>query len=115
MSDTRPTATASSSPEVPTRQKSCVGALAVYGERRIAIMLGLGFAAGLPNFLIFDTMSAWLRAAGLSLAVISLFSLATLPYSLKFLWAPLVDRTAIPALTKWLGHRCPGMGVAHLA
>ena len=58
------------------RRRNVLGALAVFGERRVAIMLGLGFAAGLPNFLIFDTMSAWLRAAGLSLAVISLFSLA---------------------------------------
>ncbi len=114
MSDTKDTAAAPSSPEVPTRQKSFLGALAVYGERRIAIMLGLGFAAGLPNFLIFDTMSAWLRAAGLSLAVISLFSLATLPYSFKFLWAPLVDRAAIPGLTRWLGHRRSWMIVAQV-
>ncbi len=77
----------------------------MFGERRVAVMLGLGFAAGLPNFLVFDTMSAWLRAAGLSLATISLFSLATLPYSFKFIWAPLVDRTRIPVLTAWLGHR----------
>jgi PAT family beta-lactamase induction signal transducer AmpG len=91
------------SPQTPRR--GFLGALAVFGERRIAIMLGLGFGSGLPNFLIFDTMSAWLRAAGLALAVISLFSLATLPYSFKFLWAPLVDRTEIPGLTRWLGHR----------
>ena len=58
-------------------------------------MLGLGFACGLPNLLIFDTMSAWLRESGLSLEVISLFSLATLAYSLKILWAPLVDRASI--------------------
>ncbi|MFI4934870.1 MAG: AmpG family muropeptide MFS transporter [Caulobacterales bacterium] len=94
--------------------RSLLGALAVFGERPIAIMLGLGFAAGLPNFLIFDTMSAWLRAAGLSLAVISLFSLATLPYSFKFLWAPLVDRTAIPVLTRWLGHRRSWMFAAQI-
>ncbi len=102
-----------SPPEAPqTPRRNLFGALAVFGERRVAIMLGLGFAAGLPNFLIFDTMSAWLRAAGLSLAVISLFSLATLPYSFKFLWAPLVDRTAIPGLTRWLGHRRSWMIVA---
>jgi PAT family beta-lactamase induction signal transducer AmpG len=98
----------------PAPKRSLFAALAVFGERRVAIMLGLGFAAGLPNFLIFDTMSAWLRAAGLSLAVISLFSLATLPYSFKFLWAPLVDRTAIPGLTRWLGHRRSWMLVAQL-
>jgi PAT family beta-lactamase induction signal transducer AmpG len=78
-------------------------------------MLGLGFACGLPNLLIFDTMSAWLRESGLSLEVISLFSLATLAYSLKILWAPLVDRAAIPGLTGWLGHRRSWMLVAQAA
>src|SRR5690606_39302161 len=81
------------------------GAVAVYGERRALVMLALGFASGLPNLLIFDTLSAWLRDAGLSLEVIAFFSLATLAYSFKFLWAPLVDRTKVPGLTKLLGHR----------
>lgn len=80
-------------------------ALAVYGERRALVMLALGFASGLPNLLIFDTLSAWLRDAGLSLEVIAFFSLATLAYSFKFLWAPLVDRTRVPILTRSLGHR----------
>lgn len=82
-----------------------LGALAVYLRRRSLVMLSLGFASGLPNLLIFDTLSAWLREAGLSLEVIAVFSLATLAYSAKFLWAPLVDRTAVPGLTSWLGHR----------
>jgi PAT family beta-lactamase induction signal transducer AmpG len=80
-------------------------ALSVFGERPVLVMLGLGFGSGLPNSLIFDTMSAWLRTAGLSLAAISLFSLATLPYSFKFIWAPLVDRRPIPGLSRWLGRR----------
>jgi PAT family beta-lactamase induction signal transducer AmpG len=79
--------------------------IAVFFERRALVMLALGFASGLPNLLIFDTLSLWLRDAGLSLKVISIFALATLAYSLKFLWAPLVDRTQVPLLTKWLGHR----------
>ena len=87
------------------RSSGWAAALGVFGERPILIMLGLGFGSGLPNSLIFDTMSAWLRTAGLTLAVISLFSLATLPYSFKFIWAPLVDRQTIPGLTRWLGHR----------
>ena len=82
-----------------------LGGLAVYGERRVFVMLLLGFAAGLPNLLIFDTLSAWLRESGLTLSVIGFFALATLSYSLKFVWAPLVDRTAIPLLTPLLGHR----------
>lgn len=81
------------------------GGLAVYGERRVFAMLLLGFAAGLPNLLIFDTLSAWLRDAGVTLELIAFFGLATLTYALKFVWAPLLDRTNIPVLTKWLGHR----------
>ena len=92
-----------------------VGALAVFAERRTAVMLALGFAAGLPNLLIFDTLSAWLRDSGLSLETISFFSLATLSYSFKFLWAPLVDRTTVPVLTKWLGHRRSWMFIAQIA
>lgn len=77
----------------------------VYGERRVFVMLLLGFSAGMPNLLIFDTLSAWLREAGMTLEVIGFFALATLTYALKFVWAPLVDRTSIPILTNLLGHR----------
>lgn len=89
----------------PAERRSLLQSLAVFVERRSLVMLALGFAAGLPNLLIFDTLSAWLRDAGLSLEVIGFFSLATLSYSLKFVWAPLVDRTKIPGLTALFGHR----------
>src|SRR5690349_5190267 len=95
--------------------KNWFAGLAVYGERRIAIMLALGFAAGLPNLLIFDTLSAWLREAGLSLELISFFSLATLSYSFKFLWAPLIDRSAVPVLASLMGRRRAWMLVAQIA
>ena len=96
-------------------RKGFLAAAAVYFERRSATMLALGFAAGLPNLLIFDTLSAWLRDSGLSLELISFFSLATLSYSFKFLWAPLIDRTTVPGLTGWLGHRRSWMLVAQAA
>lgn len=80
-------------------------ALAVYGERRVLVMLLLGFSAGLPFLLIFDTLSLWLRQSGLSLQTISIFALATLSYALKFIWAPLVDRTRVPILNRLLGPR----------
>ena len=85
--------------------KRGLAGLAVYGERRVFIMLLLGFSAGLPNLLIFDTLSAWLRESGVTLEVIGFFALATLSYSLKFVWAPLIDRTRIPLLSRFLGHR----------
>jgi PAT family beta-lactamase induction signal transducer AmpG len=86
-------------------KRSTWSAIAVYFERRSLIMLALGFAAGLPNLLVFDTLSAWLRESGVALQTIGFFSLATLSYSLKFLWAPLVDRNSVPVLTAMLGHR----------
>jgi|CXWL01.1.fsa_nt_gi PAT family beta-lactamase induction signal transducer AmpG len=86
-------------------RRSARAALAVFAERRTLVMMALGFAAGLPYLLIFDTLSAWLRQEGLSLQVIGFFSLATLVSSFKFLWAPVVDRIRIPVLTVWLGHR----------
>lgn len=88
-----------------TPKPNLLSALAIYAERRTLVMLALGFSAGLPFLLIFDTLSAWLRDAGLSLEVIGFFSLATLVYSFKFLWAPLIDRARLPGLTAWLGHR----------
>ena len=80
-------------------------ALAVYGERRVLVMLLLGFAAGLPFLLIFDTLSVWLRQSGVSLQSISIFALATLSYALKFIWAPVIDRVRLPMLDRVLGRR----------
>lgn len=107
-------------PESREERLSTLQALAVFLERRSLVMLALGFASGLPNLLIFDTLSAWLRDAGLSLEVIGVFSLATLAYSVKFLWAPLVDRVTLPGLTRRLGRRrswmlvCQGLIMAGL-
>jgi PAT family beta-lactamase induction signal transducer AmpG len=91
--------------EVKPKERDALAALAAFVERRSLVMLALGFSAGLPFLLIFDTLSAWLRVAGLSLEVIGFFSLTTLIYSFKFLWAPLIDRAKVPLLTGWLGHR----------
>lgn len=95
-----------------TKPMSTWQALAVFLEYRSLIMLALGFAAGLPFLLVFDTLSAWLRESGLELTVIAYFTLATLAHSLKFLWAPLVDRTSVPGLTQLFGHRRSWMLVA---
>jgi MFS transporter, PAT family, beta-lactamase induction signal transducer AmpG len=102
------------SAETAEPKRGALSALAVFIERRALVMLALGFASGLPNLLIFDTLSLWLREAGLSLKVISIFALATLSYSLKFLWAPLIDRTQVPGLTRLLGHRRSWMIVLQL-
>src|SRR5688500_10941921 len=95
----------STTPEPGAERRTLGAALAVYAERSSLMMIALGFAAGLPYFLIFDTLSAWLRASGLALEVIGFFSLVTLVSTFKFLWAPFIDRASVPVLTGWLGHR----------
>lgn len=64
----------------------------------------LGFASGLPNVLVTDTLSAWLSDLGFKPSDIGLISLITLPYGLKLLWAPLLDRYPAPGFA-WLGLR----------
>ena len=104
-----------SQPDTPKPRKSLLSALAFFGDRRALVMLALGFSAGLPYLLVFDTLSAWLRVANLSIEVIGYFSLATIASSLKFLWAPLIDRANIPVLTARLGHRRSWMLVSQAA
>ena len=77
-------------------------------------MLFLGFSAGLPLFLVFGTLSIWLRREGIDRSAIGFVSWVTLLYGLKFLWAPLVDRLPLPFLTPWLGQRRSWMLLAQL-
>jgi PAT family beta-lactamase induction signal transducer AmpG len=70
--------------------------LAVYGDRRVLLILPLGFASGLPLLLTASTLSAWLATAGTSRAAIGAFALVGTPYALKFLWAPVIDRLPPP-------------------
>src|SRR5688572_2901173 len=95
--------------------RTFLSSLGVYLERPALVMIALGFAAGLPYFLVFDTLSAWFRASGLSLEVIGFFSLVTLVSTFKFLWAPFIDRAQVPLLTPWLGHRRSWMLVCQAA
>ena len=79
--------------------------LRVYLHPRVLAMLFLGFSAGLPFLLVASTLSAWLKTAGTSIGDIGLFAAVGILYSLKFLWAPLVDGLSIPLLTNWIGRR----------
>ncbi len=75
-----------------------------FSSRSVA-MFFFGFAAGLPLLLIFSTLSMWLREAGVSRSAVTFFSWAALPYSFKFIWAPLVDLLPVPLLGHLLGRR----------
>lgn len=79
------------------------GVLDVFRSRRVLLMLLFGFASGLPYQLTGTTLSARLSGAGVPLATIGLFALVGLPYSLKFAWAPLLDRYAPPLLGRRRG------------
>tara|TARA_Y100001936_G_C16090317_1_gene685519 strand:+ start:5074 stop:6336 length:1263 start_codon:yes stop_codon:yes gene_type:complete len=64
--------------------------------KKIVSFTGFGFASGLPYVLVFITLTAWLRDVDIDLSLIGFFGWITLTYSLKFLWAPFVDRFSIP-------------------
>lgn len=78
---------------------------APYRDRRMLTLLALGFSSGLPAPLVFSNLSIWLRDVGVSKADIGLFALASTPYAINFLWAPLLDRVRIPWLGVRLGRR----------
>jgi MFS transporter, PAT family, beta-lactamase induction signal transducer AmpG len=85
--------------------KQLVTALAVYSRPRVLIVLLLGFSAGLPLALSGETLRVWMADRGVDLGTIGLLSLAGLPYTIKFLWAPVVDALNVPGLSGWLGRR----------
>jgi PAT family beta-lactamase induction signal transducer AmpG len=74
-------------------------------NRRMLICVFTGFASGMPLFVLIQLIPIWLREGGVSLTQIGLLSLAQLPYSWKFLWAPFMDRWSLSAMGRrrsWL-------------
>ena len=86
-------------------RRGWLDAVLAYREPRVLAMLFLGFSAGLPFMLVFSTLSAWLREVGIERATIGMLSWVGIVYSVKFFWAPVVDRLRIPVLTRVLGKR----------
>ena len=78
---------------------------AVYLQPRVLIVLLLGFSSGLPLALSGSTLLVWMRESGVDLGTIGLFALVGTPYTLKFLWAPLVDALHVPFFTRAFGRR----------
>ncbi|MDP6567176.1 MAG: AmpG family muropeptide MFS transporter [Alphaproteobacteria bacterium] len=85
--------------------RSWLAAARVYGDRRVIAILFLGFSSGMPLLLTLSTLSIWLTEEEISKTTIGLFAMIGLPYTLKFIWAPLIDRLHLPLLTRWLGRR----------
>ncbi|MDF1764349.1 MAG: AmpG family muropeptide MFS transporter [Oleibacter sp.] len=80
-------------------------ALRVYTRKPVLVISLLGFSAGLPFLLVFSTLTAWLRDEGVERTAIGFFAWVGLVYSIKILWAPVVDRFSLPVLNRLLGQR----------
>jgi PAT family beta-lactamase induction signal transducer AmpG len=100
------TATPDAAPATaPAARPSFADTLAVYLKPRVLIVLFLGFSAGLPLALSGSTLLVWMREAGVDLGTIGLFALVGTPYTIKFLWAPIVDALDVPVLSPLFGRR----------
>ena len=84
--------------------------LKVVFSRRMLVAFLMGFACGLPLLLTISVLQAWMKDEGVDLTVIGMMALVGLPYTLKFLWAPFLDRFSLP----FLGRRRGWMLVAQL-
>ena len=89
----------------PPARTSVAETLAVYLQRRVLVVMFLGFSSGLPLALSGSTLLIWMREVGVDLGTIGLFALVGTPYTIKFLWAPLVDALDVPLLSRRLGRR----------
>jgi MFS transporter, PAT family, beta-lactamase induction signal transducer AmpG len=101
MADTKPQ---------PRRKRDVIGALR---QPKVAVMLALGFSSGLPFLLTGNTLGYWLRDEGTRLTAIGFLSWVGLAYSLKFLWAPVIDRVDAPVFGRF-GRRRGWMIVSQL-
>ncbi len=76
----------------------------IYINKQMLILMALGFSSGFPFLLVFGTLTLWLKQAGIPIALIAGFSLVKIPYSVKWLWSPLIDNIKLPFLNR-LGRR----------
>jgi PAT family beta-lactamase induction signal transducer AmpG len=79
--------------------------LSIFQDRRMLSIFLLGFSSGLPLALLAGTLQAWMAGLKVDLTLIGAFSLVGIPYNLKFLWAPFMDRFTVPFLPTSLGRR----------
>ena len=86
-----------------------------YLQEKVLVIFFMGFSAGLPFLLVYSTLSAWLKDAGLQMSTISTFAWLGFAYSLKFAWAPFVDGLPVPFLTRLLGRRRSWLLLAQVA
>src|SRR5229473_7079600 len=81
-----------------TRKRDVIASLR---QPKVAVMLMLGFSSGLPFFLTGNTLGYWMRDEGTTLGAIGFLSWVGLAYSIKFLWAPFIDRLDAPVFGRF--------------
>ena len=79
--------------------------LGIYFSKKILIIFFMGIASGIPLYMVLSTLFIWLTRENIEISTVGLFALTQLPWSLKFLWAPIVDKYKIPILNRILGQR----------
>ena len=79
--------------------------LGIYFSKKILIIFLMGIASGIPLYMVLSTLFIWLTRENIDISTVGLFALTQLPWSLKFLWAPIVDKYKIPILNRILGQR----------
>jgi PAT family beta-lactamase induction signal transducer AmpG len=87
--------------KAPPKKRTALDVLRELRQPKVAVMLALGFASGLPFLLTQNTLGYWLRDEGVSLKVIGFASWAGLAYVLKPFWSPIVDRVDVPVLGRF--------------
>ena len=75
----------------------------IFLNKRMLICVFLGLASGMPLYVLYQLVPAWLRFEGVDLSTIGLFALLTIPYNWKFMWAPFIDRFRLPFLGRRKG------------
>ncbi len=88
-----------------TARPSLIETVAVYLKPRVLVIMFLGFSSGLPLALSGSTLLVWMTEAGVNLGTIGLFALVGTPYTIKFLWAPLIDALDVPLFSRRFGRR----------
>lgn len=96
-----------------SRKKTTRDVLRALRRPKVLAMLLLGFSSGLPLYLVGNTMGYWMRENGSELSAIGFLSWVGLAYTLKFLWAPVIDKTSVPLLGR-LGHRRGWMALSQV-
>lgn len=79
--------------------------LEIYFSKKILIIFCMGISSGIPLYMVLSTLFIWLTRENIEISTVGLFALTQLPWSLKFIWAPVVDKYKIPILNRILGQR----------